>query len=62
MNELGRLQNTSTLKYILLYCPLIFLSGLREFGKTLIITMDEQAERLRYNLQILGNRMEEKPK
>jgi len=28
MNELGRLQNTSTLKYILLYCPPIFLKGL----------------------------------
>jgi hypothetical protein len=44
----------------LLYCPPVFLKGLKEFGKTLIITMDEQAERLRYILQILGNRMEEK--
>jgi hypothetical protein len=58
MNELGRLQNTSTLKYVLLYYPPIFLKGLKEFGKTLIITMDEQAERLRYILQILGNGME----
>jgi hypothetical protein len=57
MNELGRLQNTSTLKYILLYCLPNFLTK-TEFGKTLIITMDEQAERLRY---ILGNKMEEKP-
>jgi len=26
MNELGKLQNTSTLKYILLYCPPNFLT------------------------------------